>query len=152
MASQGVQDFMLAEPLIVERLKERVPSLASVESFGELGDRPEQQQRTPSALVGLENFTVDEVRGNGERARYQQTWNVILVVRNARAQRSPEIAREEAGPLVAEVLRTLQGVKLDDALTPLIPASSPFAPTYSAGGLFYAPLAFTTQVHSYQQE
>lgn len=152
MASQGIQDFMLAEPLIVDRLKQRVPELAAVESFGELGDRPEKQQRTPAALVGLENFTVDEQRGQGERVRYQQTWNVIVVVRHARAQRSPEIAREEAGPLVAQVLANLQGAKLDEALTPLIPASSPFAPTYSGGGLFYAPLAFTTQVHSYQQE
>jgi len=90
--------------------------------------------------VVYQGYRVVETRPDGRAARIQQTWLVVVAVRNVRDARTGLAARADAGGLADAVIGALMGWQPDGASRPLTLAQAPRA-GYRAGHV-YLPLAF----------
>lgn len=143
-------NYLALEPLIIDRLKTEVPTLRAVLSADALADLAEGVQTTPAAYVLYDGDDVPSAdgkrAGDGARQLVSQRWLVVLAVRNARGGSD---AREDAGPLLTQILAALAGYHPQPAppsqvYRPLKRAQAP-RPGYHAG-YGYFPLLFTTEV------
>ena len=139
-------DYLGAEPLLLERLREQVEGVRAVLSAADLAGVAESKQPTPALHVLYGGYTPGE-QLKGSQGRVQashQRWVVVVAVRNLRTPHTGEDARGEAGPLLSAVLEALQGWRPSAEHTPLELAAGP-APGFSKG-YGYFPLAFATRV------
>ena len=143
-------NYLAVESLIIDRLTAEVPALRAVLSADALTDLTEGVQTTPAAYVLYDGDDVPSTdgkrAGDGARQLVSQRWLVVLAVRNARGGAD---AREDAGPLLTQILAALAGYHPQPAppaqvYRPLKRAQAP-RPGYHAG-YGYFPLLFTTEV------
>jgi hypothetical protein len=139
-----VTNYLSAEALLLDRLRATVTGARAVLSAADLAGVEESQQQTPAVHVVLGGYRPTRVSGEGRVQETEQSWRVVVAVRNLRSPQTGEHAREDAGPVLAQVLEALQGWRPSAEHTPLALAAGP-APGFSRG-YGYFPLTFTTQV------
>lgn len=143
-AAPHPNDFMAAEPHIVQRLKDALAGLTPavhVLTGADLAGVVEASQRTPAVHVLWRGFRVLESRPDGAAARLDHTWAVVAAVRNVRTLASGAEARAEAGALAARAGAALMGYRPPNVAGPMRLTAAPAA-MHSAQGFFYLPLAF----------
>lgn len=140
-----LEDYLCAEQLIIERLRQQIPDLRAVLAAADLADLTEAQQTTPAVHVIYDGDRLGDSAGRGAGQMVYQRWLTVVTVRSARGQRSGAGAREVAGPIITEVIQSLAGWAPSDAHQPLVRVSAP-RPHYSAGGYAYIPLAWETRI------
>lgn len=131
------------EPLIVARLRERLPGHVHVLSAADLAGVAEGSQPTPAVHVVYQGYRVIESRPDGRAARLQQTWLAVVAVRNVRDAAAGSAARGDAGQIAESVIAAMMGWKPDAINKPLTLTSAPAA-GFRAGHL-YLPLAFVAE-------
>lgn len=139
-----MDNYLIAEQLIVDRLRSRLSSNIKVLSAADLVGVSENAQATPAVHVIYDGYRPTQVTGNGRKQETEQTWLTVIAVRNVRDTRAATATREDAGPIMLDCLKALQGWKLSDEHSSLELAGAPKA-GYSAG-FGYFPLAFTTRI------
>jgi len=142
-----MQDYLAAEPLIIQRLKDQVANLP-VLSAADLADVAEAKQITPAAHVLYGGDRLADSAGRGAAQAWAQLWWIIVAVRNARDQGKGGEVRKTAGPLLLSVIKALSGWEPDKDHGPLKRVNPPTRPAYSKGGFAYFPLAFETVVET----
>lgn len=143
-------DWLIAEPQLVARLKAEVPELLGVYSAEDLEDLEAQTEKSgaavPSAHVFYlgDSFVQDQDGSEaGEIETIDQLWGVALVARNARGGAS---TRTSLGPLIAKVKRAIAGwdpgvIGLGHFRRAPVRAT----PRYKTGGKVIYPLFFYTR-------
>lgn len=135
-----------AGPLIEARLKAKCPTAGdNVFSTADLVGVKEKSQVTPALHVVLHSYQPlsDD---DGSSSRWREIWLVVVVVKNARQNVGAQAVRNEAPPLLAEVVAALDGWRCPGCIG-LVRAIDPPAPLIT-DGFGYFPLAFATQVVS----
>lgn len=120
---------------LIERLPPEVPALTSIDLDGVL----EQAQGLPAVHVLYGGLQPLDTLPDATLVRV--TWTAVVCVRNANTY-DGIAARREAGPLIATVLRALQGLDIGPDWSPLDLADGA-SPLY-ADGAAYFPISFTT--------
>jgi len=144
-------NFLLPEQTISTRLTElfaeggapinsvRVLSAESIAGV-ELGALP-----TPCVCVVYLGDSSVKSLGAGRAAQIEQTWGVVVAVRNVREYTSGTAARADAGVIITAVLENLLGWSPSAGWSPLNHTRSSHRPGYS-NGVWFHPLAFTTTI------
>lgn len=143
-----MDDLLALEPLLIERLgaSVQVPRL-KVLGAADLEGVEEQSQHTPALHVLYRGYRPTTEKGNGVIQQIEQTWLVVVVVRNVRDAHSGAGVRAAAGPIMHAVCAALLGWPRQHAdFSPLRLASAPAA--WFGKGVGYFPLAFTTNLHA----
>lgn len=129
------------EAMLIERLKCAVPEFRDVLGMADLAAMQESSQSTPAAHVIYQG---DSIPASSEKSQVitlvEQTWLVVVAVRNARDTRGGSGAREEAGVLITDTIKALSGWNPAPELRPLVRVNAP-RPGFNAG-FAYFPLAF----------
>lgn len=133
--------YLRLEPLISERLRERVPELRAVLGAREYAAIEEMAPPAPCVYVLYAGDAVDG-QGSGEAAA--QRWGVVIVVAHAGDLTSGTAQRDAAGPLLAAALRALTNWRPEPGGPPLKRVTAP-PPAYGAQ-FGYFPLAFELPV------
>ncbi|MBF0165875.1 MAG: hypothetical protein HQM01_15445, partial [Magnetococcales bacterium] len=95
---------------------------------------PETFDLPPAVLVILEDDRPGQINDTSQKV--EQVWLCLVVVNDP---------GNEAGPLIAQVIRAMNGWTPDGAsFTPFKRVKSSFAPDTSPNGVYYFPLAFST--------
>lgn len=138
-----LSNFLAAEPLIIARLKAKT-SVRHVLSVADLAGVEEGGQFTPAMHVLFTGYAPTQEREDGRIQQIEQTWTVVVAVRNVRDTRTGAAARSEAGVLITETLAALAGWKPSDEFSALKLARA--VPPAFTTGFAYFPLAFTARV------
>lgn len=145
-----MDNYLAAESLILSRLKDRIAGVPQrdIAAAADLADVTEKQQR-PKAIY-VQYFDDALVAGDkgktfaGQAVAVDQLWLVVVMVRNV-SDTSGSQAREDAGPIVLEVLRSLQGFIPSSEHGALQRRNSPYRTTFR-NGFCYVPMLFATRV------
>ncbi len=113
-------------------------------SAADLEGVAESAQVTPAVHVVFGGYRPTKASHDDRVVETEQTWQVVVAVKNLRSAKTGEHARETAGELCADVLAALQGWRPSPEHQPLSLAPGP-RPGFSKG-FAYFPLAFTTRV------
>ncbi len=149
MSTQGqtvaqANNWLALEPHLVQLVQQAVAGMkpaVHVLTSADLADVKEGAQKTPAVHLIYGGYRVAEDLGTAWRLL--QTWYAVVVVRNVAAQRSGQAARQDAGPMVAQVVGALVGAMVPGATRPLTLVSPPPA-SYRAGHQ-YIPSAFEVE-------
>lgn len=135
--------FLSIEPLLIDRLTERVKSARQVRSIADLDELSKGSEALPAIFVLPDRTRLGKVDGSLKKAKYEEDWIVVVMVKSARrGGNAPEALRESAGSLMLDVFQALAGwvpAPRIDALTPIDPPAMAIN-----GGFGYFPLAFRT--------
>lgn len=138
-----MDSLLFLEAVIVDRLK------CASTGFKHIGGMPNLEevqskvaQFTPACWVSWDGDTVVGTSGGGRQSKIKQRWLLFVAVRNVADNAKGAAARCEAGTLLMQVYKALQGFEVG-GVAPLVRASAP-APVYAAG-LLIAPIAFETE-------
>ena len=101
----------------------------------------ESAQKTPAVHLIYGGYRIAEDLGTAWRLAHK--WYAVVVVRNVAGARSGQAARQDAGPMVAQVVGALVGASVPGATRALTLVSPPAA-TYRAG-YQYIPSAFEAE-------
>lgn len=137
-------EFLALETRLVELLKAAVAGqtpAVHVLSAADLADVKAGNQRAPAIHVIYGGYVINEDQGT--RVLLDHTWHAITVVRHVGATRSGEKARAQMGPLLALVMSTLMGARVDGATLPLALTTPP--KPWQDAGTQYVPASFTAQ-------
>lgn len=138
-------DYLAAEPLIVQRAKDSLTGIDVLTAAEVAGVKESAQPPRALHVVYMGDDLVNEVSDEGAVQVVKQRWALVVAVRNARNTRSGEGVRREAGPLIAQVLSLFSGWRPpEQGFGPLRRVRGP-APAYTPG-FGYFPLVFTTTV------
>ncbi len=130
-----MNDYLEVEPLIIARLKEELSDVQILSSWGQPVIK-ESPELPPSVMLFLEDDQPAEAVAAGKNQKIEQRWLALVVVRE------PE---QEAGPLIARVIRSLAGWRPEGGrFAPFQRIRTSFLPDFSPNGFFYFPLSFTT--------
>lgn len=144
-----MDDYLAAESAIVAQLKDRVANV-HILSAAELAGVPQKGQVTPAVHViygGDQVPTASADRGySGKPQKVLQKWLAVIAVRNAGSQVTGEKQREQAGPIISQVIAALAGFEAGKGFGPMMRINAP-APAYN-GTFAYFPLQFTTEVYT----
>lgn len=132
--------FLGAEALIAARLKERLPKHVRVLCLADVAGAQESELPVPSVRVVYDGYRISDE--NWSTTTFEQTYVVVVAVKNVRNLRDGSGAREEASPLIDDVIDALTGFQ-PEGYAPLT-ATNTVKPGYVDGRGYY-PLAFTTQ-------
>lgn len=135
-------DFLAAEGLIIERLKQKLgDQVRKVAGAPDLDGVRSASQVTPAVYVIYGGYRPD--RNNGpDMVELTQRWLVVVTVRNVRDSVSGEGVREDAGGLAYAAMTALMGWRPTDH-TPLILEAAP--PPGIDKGYGYFPFVFSTR-------
>ncbi|MBF0214550.1 MAG: hypothetical protein HQM00_13480 [Magnetococcales bacterium] len=126
-------DYLAIEPLIVARLEDQLADVTIKSTWG-IPKIPETFDLPPAVLIFLEDDRPGPESGRSQKV--EQVWLCLVVVNDP---------GNEAGPLIAQVIRALSGWTPDGAtFAPFKRVKSTFAPDTSPNGVYYFPLAFST--------
>ncbi len=138
--------FLSAEPLLIERLQARVDGVRKVVAVGELAELAKGGEALPALFVLPAALTLKSTDASKSKARYEEEWLVVLMVKSARQSAAGvEAQRAQAGPLLLQVFQALAGWAPATHLSALEPVTPP-APAME-GVFAYFPLAFRTAFH-----
>jgi len=136
------------EAALIAHIGDTVGSLKKVLGAADLAGVQERQQVTPAVHViyqGDDVPTGQHDRGYfGSPQVVHQRWLVAVAVRNVRGIREGTAMREEAGPILAQVITALEAWQPPAPWRPMKRAPSP--PPWYSNGFGYFPLLFTTEV------
>ena len=143
-------DYLAAEPLIVDRLRDQVAGVPDMRVFGaaDLAGVEARAQHTPALHVVYDG---DEPLGeagqsqSGDTQIAWQRWIVWVVARSARDARGGTGARAVAGPLMAATIQALAGWRPSADHSPMIRGAAG-RPAYDAGIAYYPQLYRTAVV------
>jgi hypothetical protein len=100
-------DALFIGRAIVERLREQMPDLRSVELIDEMEDRDTEPKQTPSAVVILSSLRPNSVEPVRPAVPLEQLWLVVLVTHSKR--RAGDRIATEVGPLIPACINALHG-------------------------------------------
>ena len=132
-------NHLALEPLLIARIKAAVPGFRAVLGMADLASMQEAGQTTPAAHVIYQGDAYPPGAGSSTRL-VEQTWLVVVAVRNVRDTVGGSAAREEAGVLISQVLTALSGWRCAPEEKPLTLVTPP-RPGFNAGYAYF-PLAF----------
>lgn len=149
MSTQGQtlaesNNWLALEPHLEALLQSAVAGASPavhVLTAADLADVKESAQKTPAVHLIYGGYRVAEDLGTAWRLAH--TWYAVVVVRNVATQRTGKAARQNAGPLVAQVVGALVGANPTGAVRALTLLSPPPA-SYNAGHQ-YIPSAFEVE-------
>lgn len=139
-----MDNYLIAEQLIVERLTTRLRGVKKVLAAADLAGVAESSQTTPAVHVVYQGYRPTQEKEDGATQQTEQTWLVVVAVRNVRDTRAATATREDAGPIMLDCLRALQGWLPSKEHSRLKLSTAPQA-GYRAG-FGYFPMAFTTKL------
>jgi len=140
-----ITDYLSAGDLIIARLKAQIPNVA-VLSARDLNGVKEFSQPAPAVqvLYAGDQVIPGDLSDDAIATVVEQRWLLVVVTRSAKDTRGGTGAREEAGPLVTEVIQAVQGYSLGTGFSDLRRLNGP-APSFGPGVL-YVPLMYGTVV------
>lgn len=142
-------NFLAAEPLIVQRLRAVLPAEVHVLPAADLASVAAENQPTPAVHVLYDGYQVVDA-STGATAAVEQNWLTVVVTRNVADIEQGHEARQQAGPLAAKVLDALHRHRLRHANGQVLGAGSlRLAPAPAPGfanGQFYLPLGWACPV------
>lgn len=149
MSTQGQttaesNNWLALEPHLEQLLKTAVAGAipaVHVLTAADLADVKESAQKTPAVHLIYGGYGVVEDLGTAWKLAH--TWYAVVVVRNVATQRTGKAARQNAGPLVTQVVGALVGANPPGATRALKLVSPPPA-SYNAGHQ-YIPSAFEVE-------
>ena len=141
-------NFLAAEPLLIERLRAVLPSNVHVLSAADLAGVAAGQQPTPAVHVLYTGYQVADTR-TAAAAAVDQQWLTVVVTRNVADIEQGFHARQQAGPLAAQVMDALYRHRLKQdgkafGASQIRMASAP-APGF-LDGHYYLPLGWAVGV------
>jgi hypothetical protein len=140
-----MNDYFMAEKLIVDHLKVEVPEVnGRVFTLSSVDQVSNEQQSTPALHVLHGGDILGKSGSGGQSQTFDQIWIVVVAVKHAKAQKSGELLREIAGPIIFKVLRALQGFQPNIYCEPMHRMEAA-EPEYKSGFAFF-PYAFTTKI------
>lgn len=141
----AVEDYLAPEAGIVARLQEpgRLPGGWRVLTAPDLQAIREAGGPTPRVEVIYAGDAKVSSAARGGVITIQQSWVVVVCVRNVRGLRSGAAVRADAGPVIVRVLNALRGHPPAAGWGPLQPALSGWRATYRDGLAWY-PVGFHT--------
>jgi hypothetical protein len=151
VSPKGLDNYLVAEELIIRRLKFELGPDIYVFSAADLATVKESMQFLPAVHVFYGGDIVSNVGeptpGRSWRRDSQiadQQWYVAVVTKSARDNRQVTAGRVEAGVICMKVIGALQGFSLSSAHEPLkrVNGQSPFF----KAGFAVIPLLFTTRM------
>jgi hypothetical protein len=143
--------FLDPETAIIQRLQERIDAQEwtaprvkpRVLTAADMAAIDERSQIVPAVYVVFDSYIPTQEVGAGSVQEIQQSWTVVVAVRNASDHASGAGVRREASPLVELVLSALAGWKPAQGFTALRMAAGPGA-VFSTGVGYY-PMNFLTR-------
>ncbi|MEO5330544.1 MAG: hypothetical protein H7839_00865 [Magnetococcus sp. YQC-5] len=132
-----MDDYLAAEPLIVARLNDQIDNVSIKSTWG-MPKIQETFDLPPAVLIILEADIPGQINllEDGPSQLVEQTWLCLVVVGDA---------QNEAGPLISQVIKALNGWQPSDtSFSPFKRVKSTFVPDYSPNGVYYFPVAFST--------
>lgn len=138
-------DYLVAGPLIMERLRNQITELRSVLPLAEVARLNANAIAGPLAYVMYDGDDVVEGEGRARQGASQlvrQRWMVVLGIRSA-AQREAA-SHEAAGPLISRVIAALAGWTCEPFRSPLYRVAAPRV-DYGANFALY-PLMFAGEL------
>lgn len=142
-------NFLAVEPLLIARLRAVLPQEVYVLAAADLAQVAAGHQPTPAVHVLYGGYRVADSR-TGAMAVIEQRWITVVVARNLRDIEGGHDARQDAGPLAAQVMDALYRHRLRDesgapiGTSPLRLDEAP-APGFDDGH-FYLPLGWICPV------
>lgn len=139
-----VDDYLMAEDLIVNRLKAAVPLMGSYLNGDQLENLKDTQFTSPalSVIYSGENLVP---AGATATQRADQIWTIVVVVQNINDLTGKK-ARTKAGPIMTQVIKALKGWQPSPHLGKMARAPAPGTIYTPDAALF--PLSFTTAITS----
>jgi hypothetical protein len=137
-----ITNLLSAEPLLLARLRARLPAPVQVFAAADLDGVREREQYAPAVHLLYGGHRIGDSPYPGVEKRLQ-SWVCVLVARN---RRGVESQRDAAGELLTQVETSLLGWRPSPDHTPRIGQDAP-APRYGAG-VIYLTLGYQTSVRS----
>lgn len=138
-------NYLCAEPALIERLRVEVPELAFVDGSRSVNEVVNRAVPTPAALVLFGGDTIKESADWGATQVVHQRWVIELVVKDDWAVESGQGERLAAGLLISKVLKALAGWNPTDEHREMYRAQAA-APVNPGSGEGYYQLAFMTEI------
>ena len=138
-----MNNFLSAEPLLMARIKDKA-GLSNVFSTIDLQGVTEKSQVVPAVHVIFDGYKPVSKAGNPDVIKLQQSWIIVVVVRNVSATHEASAVNEDAGPYILNAIQSLQGYKLSNEHSAIEIVAAP-APLIRAGFGYY-PIKITTNV------
>ena len=127
------------EPLLIERLAERLPEEVEVQAEADVESGQKSSGHKSRVQVIYDGYAAGS---QPALIDIRQRWLTVIVVRNVKQVSTGQAARNEAGPLATQVIRALHRWR-PPGYMPLLLVTSPWAPAYD-GGRIHLPLAWET--------
>lgn len=142
------EEWLAAEPLLIDRVKAQVAGLRAVYSASEITTLTAQQDpraaATPAAHVMYGGDQVVDVTDNGELQTVDQLWCVAIVARN---DRGPSALRAEVSPLLIQTIQAISGWECGIAgMRAFRRARLAWPPRFTTSGSAIYPLLFAARV------
>ncbi|MEO5345862.1 MAG: DUF1834 family protein [Magnetococcus sp. YQC-9] len=137
-----MNDLLVAEQPIVERLRSAIPAARQVGGARDLKEIPANTGATPAIFVIFDGHAPLVQAGNEQFL--DQQWLVVVAVRNVRDAAGGLGERREAGPMLLQVCRALLGWSPGVEHDPLRVVATPGAQFIGEVALF--PMRFATRV------
>jgi hypothetical protein len=142
-----VSDFFAAELPLLERLKAKVPTAATVVSGVDMAGLQKMPFALPAIYVMFNEYRVTQQQILTGKVQVEEVWLIVVAARNLVTAQTGLTARQEAGPLLAQIIQAISGWMPEDSLY-----ESPFKLIQGAprwwyhDGLLHYPLAFSILV------
>lgn len=139
-----IDDYLSAGPLIIQRLRTRVPDLIDIVPARTEADLMTTTLRLPAAGVVYMGDIPGDTSVRGASQAVDQKWMVVLVLSSAVQGDGAAALMAQAGPLMLRALSALSGYSLSDHHRPLQRIPGPRHGYQSSRAFF--PLQFKCQV------
>ena len=121
MSNQGLtvaeaNNWLALEPHLLALIAQAVQGMSPavhVLTSADLADVKESAQKTPAVHLIYGGYRIAEDLGTAWRLAHK--WYAVVVVRNVALARSGQAARQDAGPMVAQVVGALVGASVPGA-------------------------------------
>ncbi len=130
-----MDDYLALEPLIIARLNDQISGVTIKSTWG-LARFVENFDTPPAILLVLESDMPGEINVSGSAQVVDQVWTCFVIVKDS---------ANEAGPLISQIIKAMNGWVPDPSCTPFNRIKSGFKHEYSPTGAMYFPLAFETR-------
>ncbi|MBK5072573.1 hypothetical protein I2492_06060 [Budviciaceae bacterium CWB-B4] len=146
-----VTDYLFCEPLIIERLKEKLTDFTEITGAAGLAQVQDENIPAPAAYVIYQGDVLNASPGatGGVQARQQfvtQLWAVVIVVYFADGRGLGEQVNSIAGPYLSQVIDALSGWKPDTNNCLPIKRHPQQLPAQYEDGYGFFPLVFQVQI------
>lgn len=131
--------FLAAEQLIIERLREELPSDIKLQELPDVESAEAVSGRESTVLIIYDGYQA----GDGPFIEVDQRWLTVIVVRDTKDVKTGQAARIAAGKLADQVIKALHDFRPTGYMAMKL-ATSPAGPAYDSGR-YYLPLAWTTK-------